>query len=173
MARNAQGSGVTSQAARRARNSLGCLEDHTVHTVKGLIRSIRWTIRSGPKFRHFFHTVARGPGGPRRCQVFWPKLKWSSGTEGILSCSVILSTSNAFQQMFSMNLSSAQRKEWIGEPLVSPREYSKTYAVSVGWAYKAYVWVIERYSSASDNIRWKWIFCDMERVEKILSIVLT
>ena len=28
---------------------LGCLEDHTDHTVKSLIRSIRWTIRSGPE----------------------------------------------------------------------------------------------------------------------------
>ena len=32
----------------RPRN-LGCLEDHTDHTVKSLIRSIRWTIRSPPK----------------------------------------------------------------------------------------------------------------------------
>ena len=32
----------------RPRN-LGCLEDHTDHTVKSLIRSIRWTIRSGPE----------------------------------------------------------------------------------------------------------------------------
>jgi hypothetical protein len=72
--------GKLTKSARGQR--LACIQDvihilhvkhgtmDTVHTVKGLIRSIRWTIQSGPEFRHFFHTVARGPGGPRRCQVF-------------------------------------------------------------------------------------------------------
>jgi hypothetical protein len=43
--------------------------------------------------------------------------------------------------------------------LFSPREYPKTHVESAGGKYNStyedYVWVIERYSGASGNIRWK------------------
>jgi hypothetical protein len=97
----------------------------------------------------------------------------SSGTEGAPGTSGAVpssSTSNAFQQMLSRNLSSAQNKEWNGEPLVASREYPKTYVESAGGTYEDYVWVIERHSGASGNIKWKWKFCATERVGQRLSI---
>ncbi len=39
---------------------------------------------------------------------------------------------------------------------------------SAGWTYEAYCWVVERYSGASYNIRWKWKLYAMERVENTL-----
>ena len=65
------------------------------------------------------------------------------------------STNNALQQMMSRNLSSAQNKEWSGEPLVPSREYPKVYVESAGGTYEDYVWVIERLRGSAGNIKWK------------------